>query len=319
MSTSAQRFEEIDQELASFGKSDEELTEVTARAVALARELGDGDGELAGLLDGAEEALAAAREAAKARAIEASRAAAPARPLPEVKKRAPKPRPDPAPLEAEATRVQLPPSEPLAPVSEREQALALDDEIDDVFGSEPPPLETSDIAGMSVDELFADAEPSASGDAQELSSLFDDEDDEDGAEALRLSDPDLKLADIEIDEGPTVNDSEAPPPAEAAPVAEEAAAAPKSALPPPPPQSAAPPPPPSSRPPVVDDFPMFGEEDDATQIVSADEIEVLSDDDFELLVDEDVLEFDEAEAAEAEAAEGEEAEGGLISRILGRK
>lgn len=84
-----------------------------------------------------------------------------------------------------------------------------------------------------------------------------------------------------------------------------------------------PPPPPSSRPPAIEDFPKFGEEDDATQIVSAEEFEVLDEDDFELLVDEDVLEFDEneSETEPGDPAEGDEekAEGGLISRILGRK
>lgn len=356
----AERLEEIDRELEAFGKSDDELAGVTARAVAIAADLGDADGELSDLMDGAEAALAAAREAARERALAVAREAAPMRERPSLPER-PAPAPEaeiteadaePAP-EAEAEPVAEAEAEPAAeaeaePVPEAEvagvetpaqtelppeeaavaieaavdeaifaddeptgedltaEAAALDAAIDSAFGSEPPPTETSDIAGMSVDELFADADPTPSVPPDDLASLFDDE--EPDSESLRLSDPDLGLASLEADDL-------------------EAASLPNPRAPSsPPPRAEAPPPPDraSSRPPSpqLEDFPMFGEEAEETQIVEPDEVELLSDDDFELLVDEDVLEMSGEDAeppAEGGEGEGEDGEGGLISRILGRK
>jgi len=299
MSLSAENLASIDEALEAYGKSDEALAEVVTRARAVATAL-SGDEYLAELLDGCEEAVQAARESAKSKL--------PSRPPP-YRPAAPRStavgRPAPSDEDDEAEvgsgMVEIPEAElreaDLPPVLELGDANAFPS--DEVTALNPgPPSEdleeafadaaTSDIHGMSVDELFADAEPvSAESDPSELADLFDEE------LALDAPAPDVPTAKLP--------------------------ARPRT-VPPPVPADAA------SKAPALAKG-LFTEEDDATTVGSIGDL-LSSSDDFELLVDDDVLELDSSEteippslgAPPEEAADGEdEKKGGLISRILGRK
>ncbi|MGE0784437.1 MAG: hypothetical protein AB7S26_02025 [Sandaracinaceae bacterium] len=344
MALSSERLAAIDRELDAFGKSDEDLARVIAAARAAAESDGD-DAMLAELLEGRDAALARARASARDAVLSASREAAPPREKPVTPpittfarpKAEETPTPPPLPRSRRPSvrpgRSSGPPSGsvPLAGTSpghvqspihdssppsfgqvsadpgahtelrvyeQEDLSSSLNAQIEDAFGSEPPPAETSDIAGMSVDELFADADPSPSVPPTNLDQLFEDEADADGP---RASDPDVNLGLAAALEGDVA--SRPPPPV---------------APPPPRPRTAPPPPPPSRMPPPpprLQDFARFDAEEDATQVVRADDLEELEGDDFELLVDEDVLEVN----VEETPAEDAPKEGGLISRILSRK
>lgn len=336
-----ERLQEIDEELASFGKSDAQLAAVVTRARALAAEA---EGDLAELVEGLDAARAAAVASARA---DVKRATADLAPPP----LAPQP---PPPEEEEGSGLveipeevirqeslppvldlnehdrmsERPPPEPFAPESTDVHSA---EDIERAIASSAPPPPTadgsSDIAGLSVDELFADAEPTASPSTTDsdggLADLFDEEE-------LRLSDPDgfqglEGQLEPEFELGPRIGEDEE----EATDLvsAEELA-----------------------------QFPLVGqerddeeEEEESTMLFSVDELrdiqaetkggapEVESGDDFELLVDEDVLELDVDDAPvrsvpppppaaasssdDDDDGEGESGKGGggLISRILGRK
>ncbi len=299
MSLSAEKLAEIDAELATFGKSDEVLAAVVARAREIAADL-SGDDALAELLEGREEAVKAAYEAAKANL--------PVRPAPP---RSPVPAPKAGFDEEEAGSgtVELPEAElrqaGLPPVLELGDAQAFPEDEVTTLSSVPPPLSassappaaedldeafttaSSDIHGMSVEELFADAEPTrAESDPSELADLFDEEE-------VRLSDPDLALESLEDDNAAT----DVPPR----------------------PRTVPPPLPAAAMKPAFDD----GEDTMASRV---DDL-LSSDDDFELLVDDEVLELDSSEtevppaltASDTKDDEEPKKSGGLISRILGRK
>lgn len=342
MGLPAEKLAEIDEELAAFGKSDEALAGVIERAVALAASLA-GDDALGSLLEGRQEALAAARQAA--------RDALPVRPTAAEPVAAFAPASSTEPFEhatagggdgeavgsglieipdEELRNANLPPvldpdeSEP-PPEALREGSAAATDDIEAAFGVEA----SADIAGLSIDELFADAEPetaqtssvdrlaglfddprseaaNAEADPEEepkrissvdISDLFDDE--SEGEIALQPSDPDVALEPVAPEPAPEPRTDEA--------------------------------------------FPVFGSvesEEEATMETRVEDLDVVSGDDFELLVSEDVLELDfEEEEDEGDASlqdappasaplgpdapEEEDTQTsdkrGLISRILGRK
>ncbi|HEY8429233.1 MAG TPA: hypothetical protein VIL20_12690 [Sandaracinaceae bacterium] len=313
-----ERLAEIDRELDAFGKSAEDLRAVVERARAIAAEV-DGDEALAALVAGAAEA--AARAAASAR--EAVAAAAVVRPP--IREHVPAPKPArPAPGDQPLAFDDDEPSTSVMKAAPVEQAAGAfdDDEPSTSVTSAVPfeqeaesaaPLRSPDIAGMSVDELFADAEPAAPVvDAGGLADLFADEvlpvqepapeggladlfEDEDAttvgsladlfdeSEELRLSDPELEV------------------------------------------ERAAPPPPP---PPVSSELPdLFDDdaEDEETGHFAPARMARLEreaaaaaqagDDDFELLVDEDVLELE----ASAEREDAPPKKPGLLGRLLGKK
>lgn len=194
--------------------------------------------------------------------------------------------------------------------------------------SPEPVARSADIAGLSVDELFADAEPSApTGSASSgLADLFDEEPlalpeaaesgladlfDEDPA-AAPFDRADADAFDEELRAGQTDLGS-------LEDVLEPSASEPPGQLP-------------LSAPPPAVDLSLFGDEDDEiTSSFSVAHVERIEAEamaaapptadpsgDFELLVDEDVLELDEADLED----EGDDPDGtkpGLISRILGRK
>lgn len=216
-----------------------------------------------------------------------------------------------------------------AKASVREEAPEPSTSVMRAAPSEPPPRAPSepaprspDIAGLSVDELFADAEPSAAagGVNAGLADLFDDE-------PLALPDaaPESGLADLFEEESPF-------DPVDAKRFDEEVRASELGSLEelePEPPK----PMPLSAHPPAVDLSP-FGDEDDEvtssfpiTQLAKLEE-EALAQTagrgepsgDFELLVDEDVLELEEGDFQDEPPDEPPDgAKPGLISRILGRK
>ncbi len=309
-----ERLAEIDRELDAFGKDAETLATVIARARAVASQL-EGDDGLAALL--AEASAAAAQAAERMRAELA--ASSPVRPP--IREHVPveKPRRAAAPAEPEPER---PKSE--RPKSERPAAQFFDDDepqtsvmraaaVEDAHGS-------SDIAGLSVDELFADAEPTGAAPStgegladlfaeealpvqqapsgEGLPSLFDDEDpttigslaDLFGeSEELRLSDPEVQAV-----EAPAPRPLTMPPPVPATGQALD----------------------------------LFGDDDEdeetghfgpaqmATLRSSVGEPEPEEDDDeFELLVDEEILELD----SEPPPADEGEKKPGLIGRLLGKK
>lgn len=294
-----EKLAEIDAELDSFGKSDEALSAVIARAVALARSVDDD--ELSSLGAGLDEALADARAEAARRAKEA--AALP----PEARPSAGALAALAAPHQPPANRASAPP-----PMFEDEQtdvrAAALTEAqllAADRPRSDRAPQGMSDIAGLSVDELFADAEPEAPvGDGGGLSDLFDDEplDFGGGAGESPLGDelePLLagELAADPVESGSGTREAGPREPAES--------------------------------------LPRIGfEDEESTNVLSLGDLDEMSaleaepvplgSDEFELLVDEDVLSFDPEDVApilEDDAGGAVEArpEGGLISRILRRK
>ena len=273
MPLTPERLAEIDAELDGFGRSDEELAAVVRRANELAASLGEEDGALSELLDGVAEAMAAARAAALAdlparpapRSVQTTAVGTATPERPEVGSGINTP--------GEGDPSALP---PLDPFPEEVTKLTSSHDLEAAFAE----AATSDIQGMSVDELFQDAAPTVpESDASELSDLFDDD------EALRLSDPDLGMQPIEVQ------------------------------TPPSPPRSVPPPVPAAAISPPGVEFASF--EDGEEEHTSLEAPMMLDeDDDFELLVDEDVLEL-EAEEGSEEADEGQG--GGLISRILSRK
>ncbi|GAB5547705.1 MAG: hypothetical protein SangKO_074650 [Sandaracinaceae bacterium] len=341
-----ERLQEIDEELSSFGKSDEALAEVVTRARALAAEA---EGDLAALVQGLDEARAAASASARAAvrdAVEELTPDAPEEPegsglveIPEdvIRGEALPPVLD---LNEHDRMSQRPPKlvEDTPFVEESTDVHSAEDIERAIVSSRPPPRDaaagSSDIAGLSVDELFEDAEPSAAAVSTEggLADLFDDE------EELRLSDPDgfqglegqlePAEADKEFELGPPIGADE-----------EEQTDLVRGE--------------------DLARFPLVGQEygapsadeeqEESTMLFSVDELrdiqtentagegEDLGSDDFELLVDEDVLELDMDDAppvkrsaappppaaASDEDDDGENGGGGkgggLISRILGRK
>ena len=195
--------------------------------------------------------------------------------------------------------------------------------------SEPPPRAPSepaprspDIAGLSVDELFADAEPSASGGGVNagLADLFDDE-----PLALPDASPESGLADLFEEESPF-------DPVDARRFDEEVRASELGSLEelePEPPK----PMPLSAPPPAVDLSPFADEDDEVTSSFPITHLGKLEEEalaqsagrgepsgDFELLVDEDVLELEEVELEDQPPeAEPDGPRPGLLGRILGRK
>lgn len=298
----AARFEAVDRELADFGKSEQELALVAQRARALRGELDDLDAELAGLGEGLDQARIEAAAAAKAWARTA--VAPPASPRDD----------DDVPSgllqipEAELREAKLPPvldlnehdriSQPPGPFADEHTDLVSREALDEVEPPRDAPARMSDIAGLSVDELFADAEAAPSSAPGGLADLFDDEEDEDQSPApsgdladlfddedpLRASDPGLaSLESLEASTQIPLDDADSGELAEPA----EALGG------------------------------LFGEDDEeSTGVVRADEIhameegvqgaedvpipfediEELGSGEFELLVDEDVLAFDDEDA-----------------------
>lgn len=340
-----ERLQEIDEELSSFGKSDEALAEVVTRARALAAEA---EGDLAALVQGLDEARAAASASARAAvrdAVEELTPDAPEEPegsglveIPEdvIRGEALPPVLD---LNEHDRMSQRPPKlvEEAPFVEESTDVHSAEDIERAIESSRPPPLEaaagSSDIAGLSVDELFEDAEPSATTASTEggLADLFDDEED------LRLSDPDgFQGLEGQLEPAEAEKEFELGPP-----IGEDMDEQTELV-----------------RGEDLARFPLVGQEygaptaeheeqEESTMLFSVDELrdiqteneadaEDLESEDFELLVDEDVLELDIDDAppvkrsaappppaASDEDDDGEDGGGGkgggLISRILGRK
>lgn len=167
MSANAQRLAEIDEELAAFGKTSEELAEVIARACALAGELSSDSG-LGELLEGREEAIARARSSVELPERPEAPLSVPTR----VGTRSPDGEEDDDEPEIEisaASESELPEFDPFGDEDEEETTgVTSAADLEAAFGANA----SSDIAGMSVDELFADAAPNS--DIGGLSDLFDD-------------------------------------------------------------------------------------------------------------------------------------------------
>ena len=323
MGLSPERLAEIDGELDSFDKSDEELADVVRRAVEVAGSFEDIDGTLDALGEGLEEAIAAAL----AEVVRSEAVTSPGRVEAEGKKSKKKSKKK----KKKSKKKSKAPSE--APVAaEPEAAEAAPEELAPEPTDEARASLLSDIAGLSVDELFEDAEPSnANLEIDGLGDLFD--------ETLSVPPEAAERDDLSLEQSLEPPGSLSSPPY---PAPEPAGSVP----PPPPPRrsslppikASAPPPPPGLSAPLRPSLPKFDEEVvESTSEISAEELDAMSvddvfdEDDFELLVDEDVLVMDEEgmdEKAESAPLEGftdempeEEGddEGGLISRILGRK
>lgn len=333
---------EIDRELDAFGVNADALRAVTTRARELAASL-EGDEALSSLL--AEASAAAARAAERASAAVA--ASAPERPpltehVPAPRPKRPERKDDPAPAAAKrkskkpakkaAPPVEAEPAPPAAAEPPRPAPTDFDDEpatmvmtaataAAQVRADSTPPA-ASDIAGMSVDELFADAEPAApaAGQSAGLADLFAD----DAMPGDAAAEPSGGLADLFADDQPEVDEPTmvgnlADLFAESEEVrlsdvdVDASAQGPSTA--------------------VLDPFddPFSDEDDEETghfspaqmarlhaggRAAAEEEVEVpLDDGDFELLVDEDVLELD----PDAPAGDDEPPKPGLIGRLLGKK
>lgn len=298
-----ERLADIDRELDGFGKSADVLAGVVARARALAAGL-EGDEALGALL--AEAASAAAQAADRTRA--ALEAAAPVRP----------PIREHVPVQVK----KAPRTEPLGfdddePDTSVMSALSVERGAAKRKDSSPP--HSSDIAGLSVDELFADAEPS--GPAQPAGSGLADLFDEDEVVPVQEPASDGGLADLfeaEASAEPTAVGNLADLFGESEELRLSDPELEAEAVP-----SAAPP---------ADTFldPFSDEDDEVTGHFSAEAMarieraaqqqEAEAEDDFELLVDDDVLELDEVE----EITEGDDEpeqpkKPGLFGRLLGKK
>jgi len=192
--------------------------------------------------------------------------------------------------------------------------------------SPPPPSEppgSEDIAGLSVDELFADAEPSAPTGSSGLADLF--------AEAPSAPPPvESGLADL-FDDEPLPFDRADADLFDAEPTAgADDLGSLEDVLEP---GSEPPPMAPSAAPPAALELSPFGDEDEeitaSFSVRDVDRIEAAAAEaapkgepssEFELLVDDDVLELDEEELGDSPGDEpSTETRPGLISRILGRK
>ena len=228
---------------------------------------------------------------------------------------------------AEGAREAVARAASAAKASVRDEALEPSTSVMRAAPSERPPRAPSepaprspDIAGLSVDELFADAEPSAAGGAVNagLADLFDDE-------PLALPDaaPESGLADLFEEESPF-------DPVDARRFDEEVRASELGSLEELEPE---PPKPLSAPPPAVDLSPFADEDDEVTSSFPITHLGKLEEEalaqsagrgepsgDFELLVDEDVLELEEGDFQDEPPDEPPDgAKPGLISRILGRK
>jgi hypothetical protein len=178
------RLGEIDRELDALGKGDGDIAGVIARARAIGREVNDLEAELAALARTTTVRELPTGLYAKRPASAPNEAREPSSPPPS-EARAPYSSPPPALVEDEPPTglVDRPSSEPLSPF--------------DDFTSDPPPESVSepppggaDIAGLSVDDLFADAEPtgmSMAPTAGALADLFTSDD----ASLARSSEPDV--------------------------------------------------------------------------------------------------------------------------------
>lgn len=332
---------EIDRELDAFGVNADALRAVTTRARELAASL-EGDEALSSLL--AEASAAAARAAERASAAVA--ASAPERPpltehVPAPRPKRPERKDDPAPAAAKrkskktakktAPPVEAEPAPPPAAELPRPDPTDFDDEpatmvmtaaaaVAQARADSTPPA-ASDIAGMSVDELFADAEPAAApaGQSAGLADLFADE----AMPGDAAAEPPGGLADLFADDQPEVDEPTmvgnlADLFAESEEVrlsdVDASAQGPSTA--------------------VLDPFddPFSDEDDEETGHFSPaqmarlhaggraeaaeEEVEVpLDDGDFELLVDEDVLELD----PDTPVGDEEPPKPGLLGRLLGKK
>ena len=216
----AARFEAVDRELAEFGKSEQELVLVAQRARELRGALDDVDAELAGLGEGLDQARIEAAGAAKAwarSAVQAPAVQAPAVQAPAMRAPAsvPTSRDDgdiPSGLleipEEELRDAELPPvldlnehdriSQPPASFpNEHTDLVSADGLHEGADATHDAPVRMSDIAGLSVDELFADAEASPPAATGGLADLFDDEEEVEDSSALAGG-----LADLFDDEDP---------------------------------------------------------------------------------------------------------------------
>lgn len=318
MALSAERLAEIDAELEAFGKPDDELAGVVERAKRLAATL-SGDDAPVELLEGLDDAMAAAAEAARSSIpkLPAPMRRRPATGSTSIGSPAPAAQPDDEPEEPvigsglveipedELRKADLPPVLELGPKGESGFPDERTDRVEaEDFEAAVGGAANSDIRGLSVDELFADAADDESGpmSAADLARFTLDEDEE----SIRLSDPELELEAIE----------EAPPTPTTPP-------RPKTVPPPLPPGARA-----ARKPPAMDLRAFDEDESDSTQVMTAADLGGLgddsddSDDDFELLVDEDAIDHEEAPTEVDEQTDVQDPEasgGGLISRILGRK